>query len=154
LCRIIAASDAEAAAETHNQFAPCSISGWDRIVDLPHPEEHDHLGIVIDYHFNDVPYQPIEMRCPELGLHFVGMKYVDALHETVASAEGDKLGGWPNWVQGAEYPKCPKCGTEMAFLMQIDSEDNVPYMFGDLGTGHITQCPTHRHVVAFGWACG
>jgi hypothetical protein len=27
-------------------------------------------------------------------------------------------------------------------------------MFGDMGIGHITQCPEHLDVVAFGWACG
>jgi hypothetical protein len=26
-------------------------------------------------------------------------------------------------------------------------------MFGDSGIGHITQCPEHKEVLAFGWAC-
>ena len=38
-------------------------------------------------------------------------------------------------------------------IFQLDSEDHVPFMFGDVGTGHITQCPEHLEVVAFGWAC-
>jgi hypothetical protein len=41
----------------------------------------------------------------------------------------------------------------MHLLFQIDSEDNLPYMFGDAGCGHITQCPKHPHRLAFGWAC-
>jgi hypothetical protein len=68
-------------------------------------------------------------------------------------ASGDKLGGWPNWIQGVEYPNCPQCGTRMQFVFQIDSEDHVPFMFGDVGAGHITQCPEHKNVVTFGWAC-
>jgi hypothetical protein len=31
--------------------------------------------------------------------------------------------------------------------------DSIPFMFGDMGIGHITQCPEHKEVVAFGWAC-
>lgn len=153
LCRTIAKSDSRPALQLHNQFAPCAIDGWDEFLDLPDPIEHDRLGIIIDYHFHDSPFQPAEMKCPELGLHFQGVEYLNLLEETVTSGEGDKLAGWPNWVQDVEYPACPECGAEMQLVMQIDSEDNVPYMFGDCGTGHITQCPEHKHVVAFGWAC-
>jgi hypothetical protein len=31
--------------------------------------------------------------------------------------------------------------------------DALPFMFGDMGIGHITQCPEHKDVVAFGCAC-
>ena len=31
--------------------------------------------------------------------------------------------------------------------------DALPFVFGDMGIGHITQCPEHKAVVAFGWAC-
>ena len=78
----------------------------------------------------------------------------DCPAEEIASSEpGDKLAGWPAWVQGVEYPNCPRCGRRMAHVFQVDSEDHVPFMFGDAGCGHITQCPEHKEVVAFGWAC-
>lgn len=67
---------------------------------------------------------------------------------------GDKLSGWPFWVQGVEYPTCPICNDLMQFVFQIDSEDNIPFMFGDVGCGHITQCPTHKEQIGFSWACG
>jgi hypothetical protein len=41
----------------------------------------------------------------------------------------------------------------MIHVFQVDSEDSIPFMFGDTGCGHITQCPEHQEVVAFGWAC-
>jgi hypothetical protein len=41
----------------------------------------------------------------------------------------------------------------MGHVFQVDSEDHVPFMFGDAGCGHVTQCPDHKEVVAFGWAC-
>jgi hypothetical protein len=42
----------------------------------------------------------------------------------------------------------------MRLVFQVDSEDNVPHMFGDAGIGHLTQCPDHKDVLGFGWACG
>lgn len=66
---------------------------------------------------------------------------------------GEKLGGWPSWVQGIEYPSCPECGTEMALILQIDSERTLPTVFGDMGIGHLTQCPNHPAVLGFAWAC-
>ncbi len=38
-------------------------------------------------------------------------------------------------------------------LFQMNSEQTLPWMFGDVGIGHVTQCPTHPTEVAFGWAC-
>lgn len=66
---------------------------------------------------------------------------------------GDKLSGWPNWIQDVEYPSCPDCGNIMRLVFQIDSRDNLPFDFGDVGCGHITQCETHKERLAFGWAC-
>lgn len=66
---------------------------------------------------------------------------------------GDKLGGWPHWIQGVEYGKCDKCGEAMRLVYQVDSEDVLPHMFGDSGCGHITQCPKHKEELSFGWAC-
>jgi hypothetical protein len=77
-------------------------------------------------------------------------EYVD--DDVELAKGGDKLGGWPAWVQSVEYPDCPRCGNRMAYLLQIDSEDHVPIMFGDLGTAHVTQCRQHPNVLAFRWA--
>lgn len=71
----------------------------------------------------------------------------------IAAHAGPKLGGWPRWIQGPEYPSCQKCGDSMRVLLQVDSDDPAGYQFGDVGTGHISQCPRHPEVVAFGWAC-
>lgn len=86
----------------------------------------------------------------------LGMEYPDDFADVEGleiTKGGDKLGGWPAWVQSLEYPDCPRCGARMALVLQIDSEDNVPVMFGDVGTGHVTQCPAHPDVLAFAWAC-
>lgn len=66
---------------------------------------------------------------------------------------GDKLGGWPYWVQGVEYPQCPECGETMELVFQLDSEDHLDHMFGDTGCAHVTRCKNHPHQLALGWAC-
>jgi len=42
----------------------------------------------------------------------------------------------------------------MELLFQIGGSENIPYMFGDAGIGHITQSPDNENELAFGWACG
>lgn len=66
--------------------------------------------------------------------------------------QGDKLGGWPNWVQDPGYPNCPRGDRRMTQpVLQIDSGRGVPHVWGDNGAGYIVQCPTHRDQVAFLW---
>ncbi len=77
----------------------------------------------------------------------------EMLYEQDYPKTGDKLLGWPAWVQGIEYPECPDCGDRMKFIFQIDSEDNLDYMFGDVGCAHITQCEKHPERLAIAWAC-
>lgn len=113
-----------------NAFPPKLITGWEELEDYPNAEEGESLGI----HLEDDEW--------------------DAFYDEGLPHAGDKLAGYPAWVQGVEYPSCPLCGETMRLLFQIDSEDNLPYMFGDVGCGHITQCKNHKYQLAFGWACG
>lgn len=112
-----------------NTFPAQRIRGWEPVDDLPNWEEMQALGIALE-------------RGEET-----------ALEQLALPLSGDKLGGWPCWVQGIEYPACPKCQAAMRLVFQIDSNDHLPYMFGDVGCGHLTQCATHKDVLAFGWAC-
>ncbi|WP_415465477.1 hypothetical protein [Clostridium saccharoperbutylacetonicum] len=41
-----------------------------------------------------------------------------------------KIGGIPAWIQGAEFPKCPKCKEEMKFVGQVSMEDFEDYREG------------------------
>jgi len=67
--------------------------------------------------------------------------------------DGEGFGLPSYWIQGIEYPTCPRCSTRMALVFQLDSEDNLDFVFGDSGVAHVTQCPQHPDVVAFAWAC-
>jgi uncharacterized protein YwqG len=126
------------------------IVGWSRFTDLPMPEEHDQLGLKYTYDFNA---GTLRIECPELDFDVTNRMSACPAEKIAVSESGDKLAGWPAWVQGVEYPHCPQCGRQMILVFQVDSENNIPFMFGDVGCGHITQCPEHKEVVAFGWAC-
>lgn len=112
-----------------DSFPPKLIVGWKEADDYPIWEEGKYLGIEMD-----------EAQWEELG-------------NDDFPRPGDKLAGWPLWAQNVDYPNCPACGDQMRLVFQLDSYDNLPFMFGDAGTGHITQCRAHKSQVAFSWAC-
>jgi hypothetical protein len=41
----------------------------------------------------------------------------------------------------------------MTLLFQLDSGDNLPHNFGDMGIGHLTQSRSNEEELGFGWAC-
>lgn len=128
-----------------------TIVGWDPVDDYPGTQEMEELGLRFDYDFRS---KKVHVTCQEVGFDEANLDMEIYTAEAVTSARtGDKLFGWPHWVQGAEYPACPECGTRMELVFQVDSEQGVEIMFGDVGVGHITQCPNHPGALAFGWAC-
>jgi hypothetical protein len=136
--------------EQESYYPAKRIVGWTRFFDLPTPCEHDKLGLKYTYDFDA---GTLRFECPELNFDLTNPMNACPVEEIAFSERGDKLAGWPAWVQDVEYPNCPRCGRRMVHVFQVDSEDNIPFMLGDAGCGHITQCPVHREVVAFGWAC-
>lgn len=115
--------------DIENYLTPKLIVGWKEMDDYPGWEEREGAGV--------------ELTDEE----------DDAIYDMEIFYAGDKLGGWPLWVQAVEYPECPECGKTMRLIFQLGSNDNLDYQWGDMGVGHITQCEDHRDVLAFGWAC-
>jgi uncharacterized protein YwqG len=150
--RVVRPSGLPSPALAHQQdvgFPSKRIVDWTRITDLPSSCEHDELGLIYTYNF---VAGTLRLECPEFGFD-VTNRMNDCEAEEIADSEsGDKLAGWPAWVQDAYYPNCPRCGRRMELVFQLDSEDHVPFMFGDCGRGQVTQCPEHKEVVAFGWS--
>ena len=105
------------------------ITGWKPVEDYPDRTEWDGLGIWTD---DDA---------------------ADALQELGYSPhQNDKLLGWPSWPQYVHYPKCRACGRDLWMIFQFESDQNLSYMFGDDGCGHITGCPDHPDELAFTWS--
>ncbi|HEU4561065.1 MAG TPA: DUF1963 domain-containing protein [Longimicrobium sp.] len=128
LIRIVPVQGAAAGGDMpRGMFPPKTITGWEAMDDYPGMEELEELTPGLD----------------DGDLELVSEDYPVA---------GDKLLGWPLWVQWAEYPECRTCGARMELLFQVESERNVPWIFGDMGIGHVTQCPSHPSELAFQWA--
>lgn len=142
------------APSTGTFFDAQTIVGWDRIDDWPHQEESEKLGLAFEY---DFAARTVSVSWAQGAYQSAPLPYEELEGEDgqllLGPQSRDKLAGWPAWVQGVEYPACRVCGETMRLVFQIDSDDHVPFVFGDVGTGHITQCPHHPDVVAFGWAC-
>lgn len=105
------------------------ITGWEPVDDYPDPTEWPDLGVEADDDDMDAlcnqGYQP---------------------------KQADKLLGWPSWPQYFDYPLCRICGRELWPVFQLESCQNLQYMFGDDGCGHITCCPDHPEELAFQWS--
>jgi uncharacterized protein YwqG len=101
------------------------ITSWERSDDYPNYEELFKLGLKLT---DDEADEYLEGDFP---------------------ITGDKLFGWPNWVQGVEYHL-----PDSELFVQIDSECHVPFMFGDCGCGHVTRKKDDPAEMTFGWACG
>jgi hypothetical protein len=82
--------------------------------------------------------------CERLGLADA-LELVDALRARgLRPAGGEKLGGWPDWVEDAEYPRCPACRgpsrPRMEPWLQIDSNRSLPVQLGEHGVGWLIRC--------------
>jgi uncharacterized protein YwqG len=124
VARLVSASPGGTVPDVESPFQALRVTSWRDIDDYPDWQELADLR-------DGAPYD-----------HFEGFPIV-----------GEKLGGWPAWVQGPEYPSCPQCGARMEVVLQIDSEQSIAIMWGDVGIGHVTQCPNDPEVLTFAWAC-
>ncbi len=129
LLRVIPADEAVVDTSAPDGAFPAkAIDGWKSVDDYPSWDELEELGVEL----SDDEFEALAEEYP---------------------LRGEKLFGWPMWIQGPEYPTCPECQTPMNLLFQIDSDESLPDMFGDSGCGHITYCSKHPTVLTFGWAC-
>jgi len=138
------------AAPAEKPFPARAIVGWEPRPDFPSAAEQPDLGLSFDYDFKA---GTMRIRCPEVGLETPSIPLEVLEAEEISNASGgDKLRGWPAWVQGVEYPRCPKCEGWMELIFQLESEKNLPHMWGDAGIVHLTQCPKDPEVLTLGWA--
>lgn len=127
--------------EDFTPFPAQRIVGWTQKKDYPHGVEYDGLDF--------------EETLPGDFTWEDSLEAEQSLGKRYKCQPGDKLSGWPYFVQGREYPSCTECGGEMQFVFQIDGgwKCHLPHSFGDNGCGHIMQCPKHKKILAFSWAC-
>lgn len=133
------------------------IREWRSALDFPELEDSESLDLEIDF---GADAAVAVLRCRSMGIDLKNLDtmlnkaHADALYSDVLSARaGDKLGGWPRWIQSPESISCTQCGSRMRYVFQIDADCNLEINLGDGGCGHLWQCPAHPEVMAFEWAC-
>lgn len=122
--------------DTKQVFPAKRIESWRTVKEIPYANE------AFLHNDNEEDQQLIEDY-----EHYCNQLQKPLLHS------GEKLFGWPDWVQDVIYPHCSVCSTPMQYLFQIGSEDNIDFMFGDSGVGHIYMCSDHPDKPAFYWSC-
>lgn len=133
------------------------IRGWKATRETPHLAEQESHGL-LRVRSSDKKRETLTCAAPPLSVSDVvpwakdeqGRELWDLLG---MAADGEKLGGWPYWVQGAEMPACPRCARPMVYVFQIDSDAPVPINLGDAGCGHLFRCALHQDTWAFSWEC-
>ena len=66
---------------------------------------------------------------------------------------GEKLLGWPAWIQAREEAPCRRCQRPMEPVLQIDSNRTLPIQLGDdLGIGWLVRCDPCDEM-SFIWQC-
>ena len=108
-------------------FPENRINKWSKVEDYPHPESYHTLDIIWNETTNDI------------------------LEDFEPAIEGDKIGGYPAFVQGHQIVFDPEDNTPYTFLMQIDSQDNLPFMFGDMGRAYVCYHPQKPDKLALFW---
>lgn len=69
----------------------------------------------------------------------------DFMCRDAPTVTNEKLGGWPGFIQGADYPECPTCKQPMQFVFQLSSfESRIAFLF---------RCSKHKSTLAFSWQC-
>ena len=131
-----------------SEFPEKRIFGWIEGTDYPDSDEWESFGIQTEFDLR--PFSQARIECAEFDLLIATEE--EEIEDSIGSPwDGDKISGYPDWIQRKEYPNCTVCGAQMQFVFQIDSEDNLPFMFGRSSTAYITQCTTHKEILALTW---
>jgi ankyrin repeat protein len=70
------------------------------------------------------------------------------------NVSGDKLGGWPDWVQDSNYPICSQCqGLQSQLIFQLEGGRTLPVDWGDAGIAYLLCCPKHPSEMSFITQC-
>lgn len=130
-------------------FEPVFIAGWESRADFPSFDEFERLGI--DWERSAHNHGPTALRSREQLLpDLVTIQTDPEVLPFDWCVDETKVGGWPVWIQGVDYPTCPQCGEEMTVVLQ--TRDRLLGEIWGWGMAHISQCPDHPDVFSFQWA--
>lgn len=140
------------AALVEGEFPPRQIVGWQEMGDYP---DWGEAVLLQGIQFSDDEFKIILNSANINEDEIEDLSYVSTLADIdeqrseqrwvinnfmdntrMRPLEGDKLAGYPYWVQDVEYPNCPICNRMMdRYIFEFASDDNIPYLWGDVGSG-------------------
>ena len=97
----------------------------------------------IDYPTHDT--MPIELP-PEIDDNYYDIEGIETL-------DGTKLGGWPSCIQSEPWWDYREDGAEFEYALQVDSQENSGWMWGDLGAAYFARSKIEPSRWAFDWQC-
>ena len=123
------------------------------------PEDLFPADLIVDWE-EQMDYHPDRDDLKELGIEVTDEER-DLFDGFGLIETGDKLGGWPAWIQGSQSMACRSCGRSMQHIFQFEPHVHLDYSFGqeffdrpvDWGCGWLFQCPEHKNQLAFTWQC-
>jgi hypothetical protein len=116
-------------------FSPSIIIGWKPNNDYPNFIERAWIGF--DFNNYDDDFEKDDDEEYNMAHELCYPKF--------------KLFGWPDWSNSRESPKCPICEGDMNFLLQLPSNDCLPYSWDAEDNGYIFHCPHHLEQITFIW---
>ena len=69
--------------------------------------------------------------------------FEDVVDNYIVESSFTFIGGYPQWIESEQTPKCDICNNEMALLFQIDSEEQADLIWGDHGVAYVFFCKDH-----------
>lgn len=129
-------------------FSAKTIRGWRKQDDRPTNKEYEESAVNVTNWFDRGIDQWLQVTHAPLAIK--GDVAYDDFKQLHDCYEGDKLAGWPCWVQGRAYPRCSICDQPMrTHLFTITFGNNLSYSPGDGDKCYIFQCSNHKNVLAF-----
>jgi len=128
------------ASSVETSFSPKRIRSWMEVADYPSYSDPNFCNAIDGWKDSiDTDAQKRGKRLEQYGQLF--------------ARHGDKIKGYPAWVQSNYIPQCPRCGKseKMFFFIQLESEQNIPYQWGDGGAAFVYRCLEHPREFALFW---
>jgi uncharacterized protein YwqG len=129
----------KAASNPEQAIPPCTVRHG-AVMTLPDWEELDNADIRAACAALDAqePWEAYAEAATRLG----------SLHDSATLIDA-----YPFWIQGRAEKNCPQCSAPMQVLIQIDSDEKIRLMWGDMGLIYLFQCRQHPHIFTFELQC-
>jgi uncharacterized protein (TIGR02996 family) len=105
----------------YGHFPKACVLYPERVTEYPDPSEHDAPRVEYDDPAV-LAALAVLARIPERGSWYLPDDGSDVYQTVLGACDGTKIGGYPDWVQDPNYPRCG-CGATMEHLLSFGSRE-------------------------------